>query len=465
MPFKFIPAAPALLACLAGLLAHMPASAETALRYSSDGNSNWVKEADVETIRTRPAGATVIGINTANTRQVIEGFGGAFNERGWDALDSLPAAERKDVIDKLFAPGAGLNFTIARTPIGASDYAFDAYSYNETPGDYANKTFSIKRDERYLLPYLKAALAVQPGLEIFASPWSPPAWMKANGRYDCHADPEKGHLVFDERTQRAYADYFVRYVRAYGQAGVRIKAIHVQNEVTACQIFPSSLWTGAQLASFMKQYLIPAFKAAGLSTEQWLSTITHTNYQAYAEPALSDPELARHIAGVGYQWDGKYAVADTRKRFPGVRIYQTESECGDGANDVNAGLYTFSLIHRYLRDGANGYVYWNMVLDPKGPSTWGWQQNSLVTVDRKTRKVSYNFEYYVFRHISGLVQPGARLIDVPGRSDVLAFRNPNGKLVIVFTNVAWSEREFVFEADGRILRTTAKSNSINSLVL
>ncbi|MES3023653.1 MAG: glycosyl hydrolase [Pseudomonadota bacterium] len=465
MPFAVPPAALVLLTSLACALAPMDARAQAAQRYSSDGTNNWVKEADVEAAGAPPAGASVIRIDRAQTRQVIEGFGGTFNERGWDALDSLPAAEREAVIKNLFAPGAGLNFTIARTPVGASDYAFDAYSYNETPGDYANQSFSIKRDERYLLPYLKAALAIQPKLEIFASPWSPPAWMKANARYDCHSDPGKGHLVFDDRTQTAYADYFVRYVKAYAQTGVPIKAIHVQNEVTACQIFPSSVWTGAQLASFMKHYLVPAFKAAGLDTEQWLSTITHTNYQAYAEPVFSDPELARHVAGVGYQWDGKYAVADTRKRFPKVRIYQTESECGDGSNDVAAGFYTFSLIHRYLRDGANGYVYWNMVLDPKGPSTWGWQQNSLVTVDRKTRKVAYNFEYYVFKHISGLVKPGAKLIDVPARNDVLAFRNPDGKLVIVFSNVGWSEREFVFEVDGKVLRTAGKSNSINSLVL
>lgn len=83
----------------------------------------------------------------------------------------------------------------------------------------------------------------------------------------------------------------------------------------------------------------------------------------------------------------------------------------------------------------------------------------------KTRKVAYNFEYYVYKHVSGLVEPGARLINVPDRHDVLAFRNPDDKTVIMYANFAWSEREFVFEVDGKILRTPAKLNSINSIVL
>jgi glucosylceramidase len=437
----------------------------TAKNFSSNGDKNWVSEPDIQVQSPDNKIKTALIIDPNKTLQTIDGFGGAFNEKGWEVMLSVPEAVRTQVMKDLFTPGQGLNFTIGRTPIGASDYAMDAYSYSEVPGDYAQKHFSIDRDNKYLLPYLKAALKEQPNLHIFASPWTPPSWMKANNRYDCHLDPENGHLIFDDKTQKAYAKYFELYVKAYQAKGVPISAIHFQNEVTGCQIFPSSVWTGEESRVFLKNYLIPQFKAAGLKQEMWMSTINDTTHDRYAEVILSDKDLAKDIAGIGYQWDGQHAIDETRKRYPNVRIWQTETECGDGSNDKKAGFYTFSLMRKYLNGGANAYMYWNMVLEPKGPSTWGWQQNSLITVDRRTKKAVYNFEYYVFKHVSHLVKPGAKLLDIGRADDVLAFKNPDGQIVVVLANTSWMDKEFTVVIGDKQLRAKTNSWSINSWVL
>jgi glucosylceramidase len=433
--------------------------------FSSDGTKNWIAEPMLALRNNDGRIRTPIVVDPTKTRQTIEGFGGAFNEKGWEVLTSVPENVRDQVVRDLFTPGQGLSLTIGRTPMGASDYAMDAFSYSEVAGDYELRHFSTKRDEKYLLPYLQAALRQQPNMHLFASPWTPPSWMKANNRYDCKLDPENGHLIFDDKTQKAYAKYFELYVKDYTARGVPISAIHFQNEVTGCQIFPSSVWTGEQSRDFLKNYLIPQFKRAGLRQEMWMSTINDTTHDRYAEIVLSDPALAKDIAGIGYQWDGQHAIAETRARYPTVRIWQTESECGDGSNDRKAGFYTFSLMRKYFNGGANAYVYWNMVLEPKGPSTWGWQQNSLITIDRRTKGAIYNFEYYVFKHMSALVKPGAKLLDIAQADDALAFKNPDGQIVIVLANTSWMDKEITVTIGNKMVRVKTNSWSLNSLVV
>jgi glucosylceramidase len=129
------------------------------------------------------ASAGVISVNSDHRYQTIEGFGGCFNELGWDALTSLSPETRKTVMRALFDPLAGCGFTFGRMPIGASDFAKSWYSLDDTTGDYALKHFSCDRDRQCLIPYIKDALAVNPRLKIWGSAWSPPAWMKENNSW------------------------------------------------------------------------------------------------------------------------------------------------------------------------------------------------------------------------------------------------------------------------------------------
>jgi glucosylceramidase len=289
--------------------------------------------------------------------------------------------------------------------------------------------------------------------------------MKANNRYDCVSDPQKAHLTFDVKTQAAYAHYFARYIKAYGTRGVRVQALHMQNEAAQCQIFPSALWTGAQMRDFLRDYLAPTLRSEGLKTELWLGTVNYADYDAYAGVVLADPRLAPQITGIGYQWDGKAAIAEAHRRHPNLRLMQTESECGDGSNDAKAGFYTFSLMRHYFNAGANSYVYWNMVLDPKGPSTWGWEQNSLITVSRASRTPIYNFEYHVMRHVSGLVRPGAKLLNIDEAENALAFLNPDGAIVLVYANPADQPQELTLQQEGHALNVTVPPRSMSSWVI
>ncbi|MBC8096844.1 MAG: glycosyl hydrolase [Akkermansiaceae bacterium] len=399
------------------------------------------------------------------------GFGGCFNELGWNALAHLPAAKQEAVLDQLFAPGGDLKFEFCRLPIGASDYADDWYSLAETPGDWELRDFSIERDRIKLLPYVKAALLRRPDLELFSSPWSPPAWLKRP------AVMNSGKLPMESRTLSTYADYFVKYVQAYAAEGVTIQQIHPQNEPCSSQKFPSCVLTGEELRIFIGQYLGPAFARAGLPTEIWLGTLNSTepdddrklwtSFNDYAFTVLQDEAAARYVRGVAYQWAGKYSVWKTRIAYPDLPLIQSENECGDGKNSWRYAWYIADLIHHYLAQDTCGYVYWNMVLEPEGHSTWGWQQNSLFTVDPATRELTTNPEFHILRHYASFIPRGSRrrLCSQPWAANATAYRTPANELVCVVHNPLHHEHRLTVEQGDHTWAIPLPARSLNTLVI
>ncbi len=429
---------------------------------------------------TRPVGeaASAITIDLSRTLQTIDGFGGCFNELGWDALQKVSPRERQSILRNLFDPETGCKFNICRMPLGANDYSVDWYSLDETPGDYEMAHFSIDRDRQRLIPYIKAAQAINPGIRIWASPWSPPTWMKVNQHYACRADAQVNDLsadrqgremqdqfIMDDRTLSAYALYFSRFVQAYRDEGIDIYAVHVQNEPNSCQNFPSCIWTPESLARFIGQYLGPRFEQDQLGTQIWLGTIERPQPER-VDAILRDEAASKYVTGVGFQWAGKGVIAHVHETYPNLKLMQTETECGRGTNDWGAMEHTFSLMQHYFANGAEAYMYWNMVLDHTGKSQWGWKQNSMISIS-ENGEVSYNPEFYLMKHFSAFVRPGARYLQLDTDENCLAFANPDGEVIVVYYNETDESRQRTL-AVGRSMMTVelpAKSLSTFRLLL
>jgi glucosylceramidase len=389
-----------------------------------------------------PAGAALRLSGT--TDQTWEGFGGCFNELGWIALSGLDEGERRRVLGLLFDPEDGCRFTFCRMPIGANDYAAEWYSLNETAGDFTMEHFSIARDHDCLIPYIKAAMAWQPGLSLFASPWSPPTWFKFPRAYNY------GTMIWQPDYLDAYARYFLKFVQAYRAEGIDITQVHVQNEPVADQKFPSCLWTGAQMRDFIRDHLGPCFRDAGLDCEIWLGTLNTDDYDGYPNACLADPQAYEFTAGVGFQWAGKGAIQRTHESWPEKRLMQTENECGDGQNTWAYARYVFDLYRHYITNGVNAYIYWNMILQPGGLSTWGWRQNAMITVDPAAKTVTLNPEFYIVKHFARFIAPGAVRLGLQGpwTGNAVAFHNPDGSTVVVVGNPFPEARGFTLEGMG-----------------
>ena len=421
-------------------------------------------------------------VRTESPRQVIEGFGTTFNELGWMSLAVLDAEERDGVLRELFAPGVGANFTLCRMPVGANDVSRGWYSYDEVPGDFALEHFSIANDLQTLVPFIRSALAHQPDLRLWASPWSPPTWMKTNKHYAAAMpvppfqnvsnglQPEQvgkeGTDMFlqEERYFRAYASYFGRFVDEYHKQGITIGMVMPQNEFNSPQVFPSCTWTPEGLARFIA-YLGPEMSQRGV--EVFVGTLERPD-DRLIEVSLSDPEADKYIKGAGVQWAGKRAIAVIHRLHPDLRLYQTEQECGDGRNDWRYCRYAWSQMKHYLGNGASAYLYWNLSMQQGGLSSWGWAQNSLVTVDTTAKTFVYNHEYYLMKHVSHFVRPGARVLETSsynGYENQLAFANPDGSLVVVMQNDLSEELPVRLMIGGRIIAPTLPADSFNTFVV
>ncbi|WP_404339737.1 hypothetical protein AB2M62_00905 [Sphingomonas sp. MMS12-HWE2-04] len=264
------------MAAASGLAATLPASAraQPAQTYALPPN-RWVVTTQAspwqlaETPQQSTARANEPGdveLQLDATLPAIEGFGACFNEMGWDAIGLLPRADQDAIFAELFGD-AGMGFALCRMPIGANDFARDWYSYDETPGDFALAHFSTARDEQTLMPFIQRALRVRPDLRLWASPWSPPSWMKTNRHYASVPNrpgwPDNGlqpdqrgaegtdMFIQDERYFAAYARYFGKFIDDYARRGIRIGMVMPQNEFNSAQPFPSCCWTPTGLARFL----------------------------------------------------------------------------------------------------------------------------------------------------------------------------------------------------------------------
>lgn len=412
---------------------------------------------------------------TGMKKQTIKGFGGCFNEIAWDVLQKVSKEDRTAFLDELFKE-ENCGFTIGRVPIGANDFSLEWYSCDEADNDYDLEHFTIDRDKKYTIPYIKEALMRQPEIMMFASPWSPPTWMKTKKVYNY------GTLRMEDKVLDAYARYLVKFVEEYKKEGVTIHQIHVQNEPMADQKFPSCLWTGEQIRDFIKNHLGPVVEKNSKDTEVWVGTINGPfvdfmmgqmgapfteYYDQFENTILCDKEARKYITGLGFQWGGKHSIEQTVLSYPELRYMQTESECGDGQNTWEHAEYIFRQMWHYFRHGVESYLYWNMALPEGGISTWGWTQNSLITIQEETGKIIYQPEFYFMKHFSHFVKKGARVLETAGRwaSNSIVFENPDGKLVIVVGSNMNQSRTFSFKDGERSFSATIEPHSIHTFVV
>jgi glucosylceramidase len=406
------------------------------------------------------AGSPDLTVVETTTYQQIDGFGGAFNEQGWDALLALDQGARQQALRLLFDAQDGARFRFGRLPIGASDYALDRYTLDDVSGDYALAHFSIERDRRLLIPYARAALAVQPGLRLWASAWTPPPWLKTNNAYD------SGAMRDDATSLAAYALYLARFVESYRAEGLTVQAVHVQNEPAQLTRYPSCLWTPELIRGFVRDHLGPTFESRQVPAEIWLGTL-NTADPRYASVVLGDAGARRYVRGIGVQWGALAITAELAASYASLPLMQTETVCGNHPweagfnpdrppNDHAYGELTWGRIRAYLQAGVRSYMAWNMVLDAEGKnldSERPWPQNALVVVDRQSRRFIETPAYWAFRHFGSFLDAGAVRIGLTGTyDDAIAFRNPDGRLVVVLQNGGSQPRSLSLAARGDLLQ-------------
>jgi glucosylceramidase len=447
---------------------------------STTETERWVKsKKDIKIIEST-AEADIV-VYSDSILQVVDGFGGSFNELGYTALQVLPKEGRKEVMEALFSED-GCDFTMCRLPLGASDYALSYYSSNDVPEDFGMRDFNIDRDRFIMIPYIKQALDIQPNLKLWASPWSPPAWMKVNEHYsarsgDWNGRPQGNRMTpgaeifnnatgfkMQERYLKAYALYFSKFVQQYKAAGVPLWAIMPQNEVAYAPNWPACTWRPEDMAYFIGKFLGPKFKEDNLSTEIWLGTINAGNPD-YVRTILDNKDASKYLSGVGFQWGGSKSIPTITKEYPSYKFMQTENKCGNQENNWSSLQVSWETLVHYTNSGSGSYMYWNMILDETGMSSWGWPQNSMIVIDKNTKEVTYNDEFYLFKHLSHFVKPGDNLLKSSKGKNHIAYKSKDGSTVILVNNPNKENKTIKIKVGSKTVLAKLKATSINTILV
>jgi glucosylceramidase len=365
--------------------------------------------------------------------QTMEGMGGAFNEIGGEALQALPLDAQAEVMKNLFSVEDGAGFSFCRTAVGASDFGIDAYSYDDVEGDYKMKHFSIEREAKTVIPYIQKAYEFNPDLKMFASPWSPPAWMKYSGFMDRGDEFRETNSLKDEaKIYEAYALYFSKYIQAYADKGIQIDRLVVQNETDASTKYPSCLMPVEQMAKFTKNYLRPRFEKDKITSEIWAGTF-RTAGQLEGVKLAASADLRAPFDGIGIQYSSSSSIRDILGLYPEAHIMHTEGNCHNGANNWAQATDRFNEIASYVNAGSPNYCYWNMILNETTESGWGWKQNSLINIDRETQKVTYNPDFQTIAFMSKYLKAGTVRVASFSRGKLISVKKDN-KLYLLVQN-------------------------------
>ncbi len=408
------------------------------------------------------AGATdAIVLDPSKSYQDVLGFGAAFTDAACYNFNELPPERREQLLHEFFAPSE-MNFSVCRTCIGSSDYSSKLYTYDDGDPDPELKRFSIDHDRQYILPAMRQARKINPDLFLLGSPWSPPAWMKAN-------DSMLGG-TFRKRYYGPYAQYFVKYLKAYEAEGVAINAVTSQNEVDTDQDgrMPACLFGQEYEIEFVSKYLGPEFEKNDLATKIWI--IDH-NYNLWGRAIceLDEPEVSKYVDGVA--WHGYAGAPESMTRVhdahPEKHTYWTEG--GPDYTDPNyltdwtKWSSTFSGV---LRNWSRCIIGWNLALDEKGtPNIGPFPCGGVVTINSQTKEISRCGQYWALAHYSRAIRRGARRFDSQGNLEGVshvAFANPDGTNALVLTN-AGAEKKIALRMAAVAAELTLPRDSVTTL--
>ncbi len=371
------------------------------------------------------------------------GIGGAITDASAEVLSALSDDKQEELLNAYFGDN-GLSYSIIRTSIHSCDFSSGSFTY-VSDADKDLKTFDIEHDRKFRFPIIKRALA-KAGEDIifYASPWSPPAFMKSNG------DMLQGGKLLPE-FYNSWALYYAKFIEAYEKEGIPVWGITIQNEPMAVQRWESCIYTAEEERDFLKNHLGPVLEREGYGDKKivvWDHNRDLINQRANV--IFEDPEASKYAWGIGFHWYENWAGGEpmfenlqkVKEAFPEKELLFTEG-CNERFDSSkyeywpNAERYGRSMINDF-NAGTLGWTDWNILLNQEGgPNHVGNLCFAPVHADLNSGDLIYTPSYYYIGHFSKFIRPGAkRLSTVSSRSHLLStsFINPDQSVATVVMN-------------------------------
>jgi len=406
----------------------------------------------------------IINLYPQVTFQKIEGFGGAITEAVGVTLKKMSTEVQLEIIQAYFAPD-GIGYDRVRTHLDSCDFSLSNYSAIDNPKDEKFSTFSLKRDEESIIPYLEMAntVAVQ-ALSVMLTPWSPPAFMKTNGM-------RNGGGKLKKDSYSVWASYICHYIKEYKLRGICVSSISIQNEPNATQKWDSCVFSADEEKTFLKEYLYPAFKANGLSDLDVYIWDHNKERMFDRTDSVIDDETNEMIAGVAFHWysgDHFDSLALVRQKYPDKKLLFSEGcieySRFDAGNELqNAQMYAHDMIGNF-KNGMNTFIDWNILLDETGgPNHTSNFCEAPIICDTTNGTYSKKLSFYYIEHFSHYIKPDAIRIattQFTEKLETVAFLNPNGSIVMVILNRQKDTFETYLRLNDKLMHISVLGESI-----
>jgi glucosylceramidase len=406
-----------------------------------------------------------IQIHPNRKKQTILGFGGAFTESSAYNLSRVNQELRKKAIALYFDKDLGLGYTMGRVSIHGCDFSLGSYLYIDDYDDTL-ESFSIKRDQKVIELIKDAENYAKEPIRLIASPWTPPFWMKDN------QSPIFGGKLLPKYDQ-TWANYFVKFVHAYENAGTTIFGVTIQNEPLARQRWDSCIYDHADENRFLK-VLGKTFEKEGLKDKKIM--IWDHNRDVMVERAkhiYQDQESSQYAWGTAFHWYDQEQFEEVKKHhdlFPDKHLIFTE---GCQENGPHLGVYKVG--ERYGRNMINdlknyteAYIEWNLFLDDTGgPNHVNNLCSAPIIIKIFQEELILNPSYYYIGHFSKFIQVGAVQLESTGTKDLyyVSFLNPDGSVVIVVQNESESDISLTIKGLKENIPMNFLSHSISTIII
>lgn len=374
------------------------------------------------------AGGTTVSVDFSQQKQTIEGFGASIT---WVAQDfpNFSAANQTAIMDALYntsVPSAGLSWIRVGTMLCQFNPSSGTYNFNDS---------TIQSE----VNWVKRVNSTYGATKVFASTWTPPAWMKSN-----NSCSNGGSLL-----TQYYPDFsntVVSWLQNWKSAvGSEVAVESLQNEPDQSTSYDSCTYTTSQINSVSTGYLVPAMKNAGLTS---LFTVPEpavyggSSYYAsnWATPILSDNVMASDVSFMsthGYGQLQNLSQPCTVCQQYGKEIWQTEvmkSNTGYTGTITDGQTWSTSIYQALNQGGFSAWFYWwamNYTNDNQG----------LINYSQSTWTYQIPKRLYTIGNFSRWIRPGSKLLVSTSSSSSLestAALPTSGKIVLVLSNTSSS---------------------------
>jgi glucosylceramidase len=408
---------------------------------------------------------TVITVDAGRKYQTVEGFGFSLTGGSAMLISRLSDTDRSALLHELFLPDeAGIGISFLRLSIGASDLSERSFSYDDRPDGQSDPelaNFDIEAGDREVIPLLREILAINPAIKLIATPWSAPPWMKTNRSFI------GGKLR--PYCYGIYAAYLIKYLQAMRERGIAIHAITPQNEPLNPNNEPSMLMEASEQAEFIKNYLGPALREAGLDEVELFCWDHNCDVKAYPLTVFADPEARRYLSGSAWHLYGGdiSALSEVHQAYPAMKLYFTEQWVGaDGQFAGDLMWHVRNVLIGSLRNWSRVVLEWNLASDPFcRPHTPGGESRCVGALSIGEAIVR-NVAYYVIAHAAKFVSPGSVRIysDEPASLPNVAFLTPAGCIVLIAFNDGAESRSFTIRFQGKNAAATLPAGAVATYV-